>query len=623
MMKAPYLYHGQDAFWATPTQDSMKLTIVSEADTLISAIFVRCEPDNEEILVDMERGETRGRLQFWHGDIPLNTDKPTTHYCFKVMQNSRQWWLHSNGISPRVPGKESHFKYNRQAQPPAWVKKQIFYQIFPDRFANGDPSISVQTNEYCLKGDERPTIAKNWGEPVSSHGENRPNEFYGGDLAGIQSKFDYLQVLGVTALYLNPIFSAPSNHKYDTTDYLQVDPHLGTNAQFADMVADLHQRDMKIMLDAVYNHTSVDHSWFDMYQRNHDEPGAYNHPQSKYRDYYQFDGHSNNYIGWKGIASLPKLNFSNPAVQDYIYAGEEAVIKQWLRPPYNIDGWRFDVIHMLGEGAGAYNNAHYVRQFRESARSVNPDCYVLGEHFFEASNWLQGDQEDGAMNYYGFAHPIRAFFAQKDIAYHSCQIEAEELVDWLNEARSKIPWLNQLSQLNQLDSHDTMRFLTMLGNDSQTMQLALLLLFAYVGTPCIYYGTEVALEGGQDPDNRRCFPWERTHTSHPTFDYAQKLIGIRKQAKSLQEGSLQWLVAEHKQLAFARTLGDEIHICLINNSLNAKPIEVPLWQLGIEQATLRDRLTDDEWLVKDGTLSMTLAGKEGLLLTKTGLLTKA
>ncbi len=146
----------------------------------------------------MTRGETHGRLQYWHGEIPLNTDTSVTHYCFKIMQNSRQWWLHGNGISPpRIPGKEAHFKYNKHSQPPAWVKEQIFYQVFPDRFANGDPTISVQTDEYCLKGDERPTIAKEWGEPVSPHGNNGPNEFYGGDLKGIHDKFDYLEDLAL------------------------------------------------------------------------------------------------------------------------------------------------------------------------------------------------------------------------------------------------------------------------------------------------------------------------------------------------------------------------------------------------------------------------------------------
>nr|WP_231569039.1 maltodextrin glucosidase [Photobacterium gaetbulicola] len=617
MMTKPFFYHGQDKQWVTASDMTLTLTLISEADTLISAIFIRCEPDNEELLIDMEKGKADGKLQYWHGQIPLNHDKALTHYCFKVMQNSRQWWLDSKGISPRMPGRESHFKYNAHHQPPQWVKNQVFYQIFPDRFNNGDPSISVMDNEYFLKGDERPTIAKKWGVPVSdSHDSNGPNEFYGGDLKGIEDKLDYLQSLGVTALYLNPIFEAPSNHKYDTTDYTRIDPHLGTNEQFSDMVSNLHQRDMKIVLDAVYNHTSVNHPWFNRYQKPQETAGAFGNPDSPYRDYYQFDGDSHSYVGWKGIDTLPKLNFSNPEVQNYIYAGEDAVIKQWLRPPYNIDGWRFDVIHMLGEGVGAANNAHYVKAFRQAAKSVNPDCYVLGEHFFEATSWLEGDQEDGAMNYYGFAHPVRAFFANKDIAYHNCQIDAAEFAEWLEEVRGKVPWHNQLAQLNQLDSHDTMRFLTTLDGDQETMKLALLMLFTYVGTPCIYYGTEVALEGGHDPDNRRCFPWERTERPNPTYDFVSKLIDARNTHLALQEGSLQWLHAEQQQLAYARTLEGKTLITLINNSHSSKALTLPIWQLGVSpNAVLKELLTGDEWECKDGTLNITLAGKEGLLLT--------
>ncbi|KLV07306.1 maltodextrin glucosidase [Photobacterium aquae] len=616
-MNVPYLYHGQDPFWVDVCEHSLNLTMVSDTDSPIAALFIRCEPDNEEKLIEMERGNKLGRLQYWHGQLPLNQDQPITHYCFKVMLSQRQWWLHSQGISPRIPGREAHFKYNRHDQPPAWIKQQVFYQIFPDRFNNGDPNISVTSDEYCLRGDTRPTIAKQWGDYVSPHGQNGPNEFFGGDLQGIHDKLDYLQNLGVTALYLNPIFTAPSNHKYDTTDYRQIDPHLGTNAQFATMVEDIHQRGMKIMLDAVYNHTSVNHPWFDMYGKQTDVAGAYGNPHSVYRNYYQFSDNSNDYVGWNGIATLPKLNFSNPEVQDYIYAGDEAVIKYWLRPPYNIDGWRFDVIHMLGEGAGATNNAHYVKAFRDAAKQTNPDCFVLGEHFFEATQWLQGDQEDGAMNYYGFAHPIRAFFANKDIAYHSCQIDAADLVQWLNEARSKIPWLNQLAQLNQLDSHDTMRFLTMLEGDNDTMRLALQMLFTYVGTPCVYYGTEVGLEGGQDPDNRRCFPWERIEgnkSKHPLFDYIQQLITIRRNEPALQTGSMQWLYANHQQLAFARHLGDDQVICLLNNHPHAREVTIPVWQLGMKDAVLIDLLTHDEWIAKNGEFTITLAGKEGLIL---------
>ncbi|WP_354622804.1 maltodextrin glucosidase [Psychromonas sp. MME2] len=464
----------------------------------------------------------------------------------------------------------------------------------------------------------RPTIKKAWGDAVSEHGKNGACEFFGGDLQGIYNKLDYLQELGVTALYLNPIFSAPSNHKYDTVDYLNVDSHLGTNKLFATMVEDLHGRDMKIMLDAVFNHTSVDHPWFDMYKRNsltHEE-GAYANPASPYRDYYQFEGDTTQYVGWNGIATLPKLNFSNPHVRDYIYAGDDAVIKHWLRPPYNIDAWRFDVIHMLGEGEGAFNNAHYVREFRNAAKSVNQNCYVLGEHFSEASQWLQGDQEDGAMNYYGFAHPIRAFFAQQDIAYQPCQIDAQELVEWLNEARGKIPWLNQLSQFNQLDSHDTMRFLTMLNEDIETLHLALLMLFAYVGTPCIYYGTEVALQGGRDPDNRRCFPWDRVESDGKlqTFLFVQKLIAIRKSATALQSGNFHWLNVQGRSFAFARFTQKQCYICLINNGDHELLIDLPLWQLDIESGVLEDQLSDAQWRLQEGSISIEIAAKQGMLL---------
>lgn len=613
---SPFLYHGQGCDWVALDGDRLQLTLVTEAGLSCEGIWLRCEPDNEECLVEMRRGGLCGRRQFWQGDIPLSAHVDTTLYCFKLITESGQWWLHGGGVSPRMPGLESHFRYNARHQPPAWVRQQLFYQIFPDRFANGDSSISVHSGEYCLRGDQRPTVRKEWEDPVSSHGQTGSSEFYGGDLAGIESKLDYLQDLGITALYLNPIFTAPSNHKYDTTNYLTIDSHLGTNEQFSGMVMNLHDRGMRVVLDAVFNHTSADHPWFDKYGRNDtgQEPGAYGHPSSCFREFYQFTGSSNEYVGWKGLASLPKLNFTSPDVRDYIYDGEHAVIKHWLREPYGIDGWRFDVIHMLGEGAGARHNDRYVKAFRASAKSVNQECYVLGEHFFEASGWLQGDQEDGAMNYFGFGHPVRAFLCQKDIAYHPCQLDARELRKWLDEARAKIPWLNQLSQLNQLDSHDTMRFLTLAGGDRQSVHLGLLMLFAYVGTPCIYYGTEVGLAGGMDPDNRRCFPWSGKESEHETFQWIQQLARLRKHYIVLQEGSLQWLYARNRQLGFARTLGDERVICLLNASDSSVELVLPLWQAGWTEGVVKDSLSGKEFQVIEEGCRVVLAAKEGMLL---------
>ncbi len=220
---------------------------------------------------------------------------------------------------------------------------------------------------------------------------------------------------------------------------------------------------------------------------------------------------------------------------------------------------------MLGEGEGAQNNAHYVQAFRQAAKEENKETYVLGEHFFEASQWLQGDQEDGAMNYYGFAHPVRALLAKQDIAFDPIDIDVQEFVTWLIEAKAKIPFANQLTQLNQLDSHDTARFLTLLSGDEQKMKLAATLLFTYLGTPCLYYGTEVGMEGSHDPDNRRTFPWERTENQRsPWFGFFQKLIAIRNDRPSLQRGSIQTLYCLARAWVYARQLGEERTLFTVN-----------------------------------------------------------
>ncbi|NLS11835.1 maltodextrin glucosidase [Vibrio sp. SM6] len=613
-MATPFLYHGQDVHWVVTRDETLELTLVSQSNATPRQIYVRCEPDNEQRLIPMEAGKQTAYLRYWHATIPLNRDKATTVYCFKWVTETEQFWLSGVGISHRMPGLEQQFRYNAQAQPPQWVQSQVFYQIFPDRFANGNPSISVKSDEYCLNGREMPTVAKTWGAPVSTHNGTGASEFYGGDLQGITNKLDYLQALGVTTLYLNPIFTSPSNHKYDTTDYFTVDPHLGTNAEFAQLSRDVHQRGMKIVLDAVFNHTSHNHPWFDRFSQREDGLGAWHNSDSPYRDYYQFLGQptggreqgNDNYIGWNGIDTLPKLNFLNSEVRDYFYAGDQNVIAHWLGKPYDIDGWRFDVIHMLGEGEGAANNAHYVKAFRAAAKAANPESYVLGEHFFEATQWLQGDQEDGAMNYYGFAHPLRAFLAGLDIAFDPIALDASEFAAWLNEATAKVPWRNQLAQLNQLDSHDTMRFLTMVNGDEARLKMALTFLFAWVGVPCLYYGTEVALEGGHDPDNRRCFPWERLATRKDMIELVQTLAHLRTHSVALQQGSVQWLHHQGDVLAFARTYGEQSYLCVLNRSFEAQTVTLPLWQLTVPVQSAKGILSHEQWCCRDGEMTLSI-----------------
>ena len=600
----PYLYHAQTSDFVDLERGFLTLKLHTERDDW-NKVQLRHEPDNEEYLVDMSLVGRQGRLFIWEARIPLNTDQPITHYTFKLLSETGQFWLDAQGIHLRMPSRSHHFKFNAEHQPPSWVAEQVFYQIFPERFCNGKPEISVQPGEYRLKEDTLDVVVKEWGADVEGHNGTGAAEFFGGDLAGVHSKLDYLQQLGVTALYLNPIFQSPSNHKYDTTDYYNVDPHFGTNQEFAALSDDLHSRGMKVVLDAVFNHTSVEHPWFDKLGRG--DTGAFGQPQSEFHDYYFFNNdEATQYVGWKGINSLPVLNFSNESVRDYIYQAEDSVIKHWLKAPYGIDGWRFDVIHMLGEGEGAYNNAHYVREFRDAAKSENPDAYILGEHFFEATSWLQGDQEDGSMNYYGFAHPVRALLAKQDIAYDPIDINVRDFSNWLSEARAKVPWLNQLSQLNQLDSHDTARFISLLNGDTAKQEIALALLMTYVGTPCLYYGTEVGLEGGQDPDNRRCFPWGEEQTSS-WFEYTQALIKLRQDRTSLQTGAYQELYCDDEVLVYVRSLGQEHTFVAINLAQTPSEVVIPVWKLGLESGEISEVLADGDALSIDkGQLRLSL-----------------
>ncbi|MCE0495184.1 maltodextrin glucosidase [Vibrio salinus] len=611
-MCLPFLYHGQSTDWVSQTDHKLTVRLAVEKAWLFQKILVRHEPDNEETLTEMHPQGSTEHLTFWEASFEINTDRDITHYAFKLLTGKEQFWLDAKGVSRRISPKETHFKYNAVNRPPEWINQQVFYQILPDRFCNGKPEISVRNGESSpVLGGKKP-VAKQWGEPVSSYDTSGGCEFYGGDLYGVGQKIDYLQSLGITAIYLNPIFTAPSNHKYDTSDYMTIDPHLGTNEDFALLCKDLHHRKMKIILDAVFNHTSAEHPWFNK-SGQHPMSGAYQSTESPYRNFYSFDGNSQRYHSWKGVDSLAVLNYKNKQLRKYIYQDDDAVIKHWLKPPYSIDGWRFDVIHMLGEGKGAKNNAHYVKAFRKSAKQVNPDCYILGEHFYEATQWLQGDQEDGSMNYYGFAHPVGALLTGLDIAGHPVHISVTNFLDWQTEARAKIPWPNQLAQLNQLDSHDTARFMERVKHNAGLFKLAAVLLFTSVGTPCLYYGTELGMSGGRDPDNRRCMPWDEVEQSE-YISFFRQLIQLRTDNIALQKGDYVPLYRDDNGFAFARQFQRHCVICVFNVSQKTRSFTIPVWRLGHLNHRYRSPLTRKTFLSAQGVLTVKITPMSGDIL---------
>jgi alpha-glucosidase len=539
----------------------------------IDAAWIRTEPDNEQFLSEMKLQTLEDGWQVWEGALKLDTTHDVTLYAFKFLVDGVQSWLSEVGLTPYFPEREVHFRYVPSYVPASWVWSQVFYQIFPDRFYDGDESNNVQSGDYLYQG--QPVVAKRWGDlPERSQGAL---EFYGGDLAGIQQKLSYLQDLGATALYLNPIFTSPSSHKYDTVDYYTVDPHFGSNESLAALCAALRQKNMRLILDAVVNHTSERHPWFDVGGKER-EAGANDSKKPDTRNYYTFldDG---NYASFYSVATMPILNFANEEVQNKVYKDKDAILRTWLRPPYSIDGWRFDVVHMLGEGAGAANNAAHVRSFRQALREENPQAYVLGEHFFEATKWLQGDQEDAAMNYYGFTRPLREFLSGKDFRGDTIRLDAAHLDILWQRARVRLPFPIQLSQFNLLGSHDTSRILTALGDDTSYLKLAVTALFTYIGVPCIYYGDEVGLAGGDDPDCRRTFPWNENDWNDDLLNHYKKLIALRKTSNALQEGGFLPLYAAGDIYAYARVLKNQSVITVLNRG-EAATIRLPVWKTG-------------------------------------------
>ena len=557
--------------------DRLRLRVRTRGREPIGA-WVRTEPDHEERLTPLARVGDADVLGWttWSAEVDVAPHGAVTRYAFRFVFEDEQAWLTAAGLEPGDPDPEGHFRHVAEYRPAAWVWDSVFAQVFPDRFRNGDPANDPQTGAWTLDG--KPIVRREWHDrPTPGMGAR---EFFGGDLDGVRDGLDHLRGWGANAIYLNPIFASPSSHRYDTVDYHRVDPHLGGHEAFLRLLGELRRHGMRIVLDGVINHTSDRHPWFDR-GGTADPPGAHADPGSPHRDRYVFrDAHDpESYVGWCGVRSLPVLDYACEAVRRDLVEGDGSVLRRWLRPPWSVDGWRLDVVHMLGEGAGARANAAHVRAIRRAIRLENPEGYVLGEHFFDATAWLQGDQEDGAMNYAGFLRPMLAFWAGEDFRGAPERCDGADLERRLTRVRSRLPWPVALSQFNLLSSHDVPRFLTRVGGDRDAHLGAHHALFAYVGVPCVYYGDEIGMEGGGDPDNRRPFPWDRASWDLRILGTVRRLAALRRVHPALSRGRYRPLVAEGDTHAFARVHGGEAVVVCAHRK--GGRVRVPLASIGV------------------------------------------
>ena len=458
---------------------------------------------------------------------------------------------------------------------PAWVQDAIFYQIFPDRFANGDP------------GND-PANVREWEAIPTIKG------FHGGDLKGIVDHMDYLVDLGINTIYLNPIFQAASTHRYDTYDYFKIDPKLGTMEDFYALIETAHANGIRVIIDGVFNHCGRGFFAFnDILENEKDSPylnwfHVKDFPLNAYTP-----GDAVNYIGWWNFKSLPKFNTDEPAVRDYF----KRVASYWIEQ--GADGWRLDVPNEIDDDA-------FWADFRRVVKEVNADAYLLGEIWDGNPRWVGENHFDGLMQY-----PVRdaLFDVLRD------EINAVTFAERVEELLTKYNRENVHAMQVLLGSHDTKRIRRKFDGDMRRVRLASLFPFVYPGAPCIYYGDEIGMDGGQDPDCRRGFPWDESKWDHELRDWFKQLIAIRKERPSLRHGDYQRIAVSEEGYAFCRDDGEENTLVVINFSAEETHFVLPRDMITMrEVGSMTDLLTGQEFH-HNGDFSLTIGAYSALILS--------
>lgn len=583
--------------------DTVRLRLRVGRDAPVRRVYLRTFPDGEQAFTPMTAvapHDDSDPCRWWEADLPIR--EPQVHYRFLLAADDGLWAYTAAGPTAHVPLDVTDFRIIADYEAPAWLQSAVFYQIFPDRFANGDPSNDPAPEDFEFRGMRPRTFP--WGAPPPAE-QPFPIIFYGGDLPGITQHLDYLADLGVTTLYLNPIFTAHSNHKYDVTDYEHVDPHFGGNEALANLRQALTARGMGYILDIVPNHSGYWHPWFQTARVDPDAVEA---------DFFTFHDHPDAYATWLGVWTLPKLNYRSEELRRRIYEDDDAVFRRWLKPPFAANGWRVDVANMLGRQGATQIGVEITRGIRAAVKSTRPDAYLLGEHFFDATPHLQGDQWDGVMNYTGLTQPLWYWLTHYRENAHGLDHPITGPTKWPTEAlvatwrsrRAAIPWAIALQQYNPLDSHDTSRIRSIVGGNDALHRLAVIVQFTFPGVPSIYYGDEIGMEDDAALHSRGCMIWQEEAWNQELRDFYKALIALRRESAVLQTGGFQMLAVEEDTFAYQREGADGRIIVVAHRSETPRPQRpLPVAHGGIpDGARFVEFFTGQEAIVVAGALPL-------------------
>jgi len=642
------------------------------------SIKIRVEDNNVDSIYLVHNGEkhlmlhkeTKGLFAYYSVDVDVE-DKEFTYY-FELRVGKMVCIYDARGIG-KQSSPDAYFRFIPGFRVPEWAKGAVMYQIYVDRFNNGDPTNDVLTNEYEYIGDKSVQVT-DWDKYPATMGVR---EFYGGDLQGVLDKMDYLKDLGIDVIYFNPLFVSPSNHKYDIQDYDYIDPHFGkivddrgdllrddqhenreatryinrvtnlanleaSNELFAHVVEEAHKRGMKVILDGVFNHCGSFNKWLDrerIYENAEGyEKGAYVDRNSPYHDYFQFHEpnkfpYNGSYDGWWGHDTLPKLNYEgSKSLFDYVMR----IAAKWVSPPYNVDGWRLDVAADLGHSP-EYNH-YFWQEFRRAVREANPNAIVLAEHYGSPRSWLNGKEWDTVMNYDAFMEPLTWFLTgmQKHSDDYRGDLlgNADSFIGAMNHHMADFTTPSLQIAMNELSNHDHSRFLTRTnrkvgrtnslgaeaaneGVNKAVMREAVVVQFTWPGAPTIYYGDEVGVCGWTDPDNRRSYPWG--HEDLEMRDFHKAMIKIHKENTEILTGSLKYVAHGYNFLGYGRFSRRNAVVVLVNNNDYEITEDVSVWQLGIPTECILKQLilTSEMGYTVGGHEVMVCGGKIHMTMPKT------
>ena len=506
-------------------------------------------------------------------EVKIQITNIHTIYRFVFVGENKYEWLNAKGLFDHDVHSNNDFQIVAIPENPKWINKSVFYQIFPDRFAR---SGKININPDWA-------YPRDWNELPRGRSKYTGQELYGGDLYGIEDKLDYLTDLGINGIYLTPIFPSRSNHRYDATTFDEVDPILGGDKAFKSLISSAKKKKIRILGDLTSNHCGVGHEWIITAKKN---------KSSKERSFFYWDKSIKwGYVGWFGLESLPKFNYSSKALRKAVYEDKNSIVKKWISPKFGMAGWRIDVGNMTGVQGAENHHVEVMQGIRKAMADVDPDTWLVAENGDFVASDLNGLGWQGAMNYQGFMRPFWNWMNRnpeitggfQGLPFAMPKIDGEQFFASMQEFNASIPWRSLTASMLILDSHDTARFRTVVLGDRSAHLAAMTMLLTYPGVPSIFAGDEIGLEGSWGEDSRRTINWDdRSGWDVDFYASIKKLIKLRKESPALINGGLRWVAVEKDYLAYLRESKDQSLLILIARS--AVKAEIDLSKYGYSVA---------------------------------------